>query len=499
MPNYFKKATPIPLLNSPASSVRTGISRLHYLPEARRSTQVNPVKNPLLGQPLKDLLPSLPYQAEARPPFEDLIGAYRVDGHFRQSVDKYAEKMVLTSFDVTQCLSGSNKQAVRYVIRRFAEMSYSQQYPMSLLVSDLSRRFIRDGSALAIKAYSPGDKEKTKLGGLFLAEARDMYPVYDKDSGERLGWLHRAPALEGRSSRRAEEMRFFTEEDVYRWTYCPEGPDGWGSSALVPAIDDIRSLRMVEEATLKLLFRHLNPLVHVSAPDREGDSNGSQDDIDLVSQIIEQMANDGFIVTGPGYEMKAIGAESVALRAEPYLAFFKQRSFSSLGVSALVMGEGHYVGKEGADALNAQIASRIQFYQQALGELFTLTLIADLLKEGGYPLFDGDSKPLVRWTFQPFDAQSERARQNHLADLFTKNVLSQDETREMMLSKGAMTEAEIQRTFAFLVARAKAENPTSTPGPVAEDYLPPLIKESLDEEELIHRILSRLEIQNSHE
>ncbi len=390
--------------------------------------------------------------------FKDLKAGYHVDSYIRQAVDKYAEKMVLAGYHI----KSKDPEIVKYLNYRMLALGKAAGYDFHLLISDIARRYVRDGNVFLVKAYTKtgqplpgydlrGLRGRPVIGGFFLLEAECMVPLIDKETGERKGWIYRY------QDGLTYQNKLFPIDQIYHFTYCPEGNDDWGYSMLGPALEDVRSLRNAEEAILKLIYRHLNPLIHVVAPDLLDDGQGRQEDVDLVSELITRMAHDGFVVTGPGYEMSSIGAESQALRAEAYLDFFKARSFTGLGVSDLIMGEAQYMGAGGSDAVSVQMADRANFMQWALSRWLTSTLIYDLLIEADIDPIDQETKEYIAvWKFNEFDATEKRAHQAHMTDAFTKGTLTRKEARNQM-GLEPLTEEEENDTYMAIMSKLERQ------------------------------------------
>ncbi len=392
--------------------------------------------------------------------FQELHNAYHVDSYIRQSVDKYAEKVCANGFKLSEVIESDDEFLKTYLVRRLNLMGRAQGYEIPLLSLDVARRLVRDGNVFLVKAWVPsiqvpgvtlkGLPGRGLIGGLFLLEAENMIPVIDQRNGARKGWIYRY-----RDGMKIQD-KLFPLDQIYHFVYCSEGIDGWGYSQNIPALEDVRSLRNAEEAVLRLLYRFLNPLIHVQSPDILGDGQGLQEQVDLAAQILSQMAHDGFVVTGPDYEMKAIGAESQALRAEPYLEFFKQRGFAGLGVSSLIMGEGNYIGNAGANALSVQMHDRAKTYQHIFNQYFTTTILAELLVEAGRDIFSEDGEAAATWTLPEFDDDELRRDQNHKADLFSKGALTRTELREYLKLPPLTTEEE-DDTFQAITAKLEAK------------------------------------------
>ncbi len=431
---------------------RTGLARMRTVdgPDGKRRVGFAKVNHPIdsARNMLGRAIPFDREKQEVRIPFEDLRNGYHTDGYIRQSVDKYAEKVVSAGHTIKT----DNDEIEKYLNKRMFLMGQATGYPFPLLISDTVRRFIRDGNSFLVKAWTKTDNPfgdvpaegllgRKPIGGLFVLEATNMVPYVDRDSGIRKAWIHRSINSKGQIVEKLLDL-----DQVYHFAYCPEGMDGWGYSQNLPSVEDIRALRTAEESVLSLIYRHLNPLIHIATPDLLNDGLGRQEDIDMTVQLLTQMAHDGFIVTGPGHKIDVIGSESQALRADPYLNFFKKRSFASLGISSLVMGVDAYMGSGGRNAVDVQMHSRARHFQWVLGIYITHTILIDLLNEGGYDILDADGKLVAEWEFLEFDSEEIRKQQNHHADLFTKDIITQDEARDF-LNRLPLTEDEKKNTY----------------------------------------------------
>jgi hypothetical protein len=220
---------------------------------------------------------------------------------------------------------------------------------------------------------------------------------------------------------------------------------------------------------IKLLYKHLNPLLHHKVPDNTGLGVGRQEDVDAAAAAHAVIAPDGLIVTPPGHEITMLGAESHALRGEGYMELLKSRVYAGLGVNQLVMGEGETTTTGSADVMTANMHNRAKLYQRQLGELLTERVLFELMMEGGYdPLNRLD---LVTWTWNDIETEAQIARENHTIQKWTNNLLTLSEARRE-IKKKPLTDQELQETYTYVVtipemeaaAEAKARSEPGTTG-----------------------------------
>jgi hypothetical protein len=218
----------------------------------------------------------------------------------------------------------------------------------------------------------------------------------------------------------------------------------WGTAPLTPVLEDVRVYRQCEEYVAKLLYKHLNPMLHHEIPDVTGTGMGRQEDVDAAQAAHSIIAPDGFLITPPGHKLQMIGAESRALRGEGYLRLLLARLYAGLGVNPAVMGEADTSSASSADAMTATMHNRAIFYQICLAELFTDLVLTELLMEGGFdPTSEIDK---AEWLFHEIETETQIKRENHIMQLWTNNGLTEEEFRRA-LGRKPMTKEDYDTTY----------------------------------------------------
>lgn len=240
---------------------------------------------------------------------------------------------------------GPDPKTIQYIKLRFAQMARATGMPIDELLRSIGGSLIRKSNAFLVKARKesasggkirtlPGtDREVDPIAGYFLVPAEMMR--YEADErGKILRWQQRLP--------NGNWINFKTEDVVHIYFSKKEGFI-FGTPTIVPVIDDIRSLRKIEENIELLVYQHLFPLFHyrIGTDMMPASINErGEDEIEVARQEVRAMPAEGGLVTSHRHEIKLIGAENRSLRAEGYLEHFKKRVFSGLGISAVDMGEG---------------------------------------------------------------------------------------------------------------------------------------------------------------
>jgi len=236
-----------------------------------------------------------------------------------------------------------DQTSLDYIKRRISEIEIAQGQSFWALQVEVLSNLLRYHNCFLIKARdistSSGkvrnvDGFKLKpIAGYFVASPETMLFQIGKDYHIK-GYKHIMP--DGRE-------KVFAPEDVvhfhiYRKTHHLAGTPSW-----VPVLDDITALRRIEENIENLVHQHIHPLFQYKVGTEQAPMKRYEDGLtecDVVRAKIQDMANDGMIITPERHEIKGLGSESRALRAETYLEYFKKRVISGAGLSELDFGYG---------------------------------------------------------------------------------------------------------------------------------------------------------------
>jgi hypothetical protein len=332
------------------------------------------------------------------------------------------------------------------------------KYATSFLVirrkdlSDLVKGFPQQGVA----------GQPLPIAGYFRADPKRMRPYWSADGRRQLGWEYGSASPGGKITR-------FNIHDVVHIPYNVQPGALQGSPIVRPVLDDVRAYRQCEEYVIRLLFKHLTPLLHHEVPDNSGiqDGPGRQVDVDLAAASHATIAVDGLIVTPPGHKIQMIGAESRSLRGEGYMSLLKQRVYTGLGVSATAMGEGAQANAASADAQTTAMHNKAKFYQATLAAYLTTLVLNELLMEGGFDPMDPDE--MVRWVFEDFEIETRIKVENHESQLYSNGLKDQDESRRAIGLKPLDDQSRMhlalhQIPLADAQAAAKAAATPATPG-----------------------------------
>lgn len=354
-----------------------------------------------------------------------------VDSYVHQAFKKKVGLFLKEGFDYV----GSNKKIVQYIKNRFQQIAIASNISHTELIRRSASQFIRKSNAFLVKVRdegASGGKVRIDISGKSLLPIAGYFPVPSETmeadfdiNGKVNRWRQRMPN---------GLFKEFAPEDVVHFTFDRKEGLIFGTPILTPVIDDIRALRKIEENIELLIYKHLFPIFQYIVGTEKAPAGLTEDglrEIDIVRQEIQFMPSEGGIVTPERHEIKTIGVESKALRAESYLEHFKRRVFSGLGMSAVDFGEGDTSNKSTSDNMSRALVDDIKDVQDAFESQFNHFIIAELLLESTFADQDIFSdKNRVDLVFREIDLDKQIKMETHAADLFAKNATSWDELRE---------------------------------------------------------------------
>lgn len=353
-----------------------------------------------------------------------------VDGFVRQAF----KKKIALMFKEGWGYSGKNKDTIQYIKTRMAQIARASSIPTNSLLKKIGTSLIRVSNAFVIKVRDPkasggairrdaNGKKLKPIAGYFPAAPETMYIDLNQDTGEVNKYRQELPN---------GYYREFAPENVIHFTIEKREGFIYGIPSLIPVIDDVRALRQIEENVEILLYQHLFPLfqyvVGTETHPAGLDENGNKE-IDLVKDQIQLMPLEGGIVTPERHEIRAIGAEGRAIRAEGYLEHFKKRVIAGLGISQIDLGDGQTANRGTARSMSRGLVDTVKDIQDELECQWNQYVISELLLESTFGDDVLEEENFVFLKFVEIDIENKMEQEKHAIELFKANGLTFDEFR----------------------------------------------------------------------
>ncbi len=363
-----------------------------------------------------------------------------------RSIQKHREYILKEGWELT----GKDTEIVQYVKQRMFEMELSTGKSFNKVLRDIVTNLVTYSTAFVVivRNAEKSTGSPVQVHGKILEPMCGLFPmdpvsvkVKQNKFGRPIKWRQEIDGM----------FREFSPEDVIEITIDTKTGFIFGTPYSVTVLDDIRSLRRLEELVEILTHKHLFPFFHVKvgtpempAQDVADESGHNISEVDIAKQAIESMPTEGGLVTSERYTIEILGSEGKVLDLQPYLDHFMKRVMSGLRLSGLDLGQADTGNKASAQAVSRNLVDAVKDFQQVIADCLTTQLIDYLVLEGG---FDLNLESRVSFKFPTADREEERSQQQHGLTLFQSNAISCQELRRDYMRKEPLTPEEESDTW----------------------------------------------------
>ena len=323
-----------------------------------------------------------------------------------------------------------DKKNLEYIKQRLEEFEFVTQQTFRDFLAEIVENMVNYNNCFILKYRKeesssgllrelPNGKEFKPIAGLFILAAPTIDTATHPKTGQIVKYRHR---ITERFSKQ------FKPDDIYHIYENKRVGITIGTPPLEPVKDDIIILRSIEQDTESMIHRHANPIIQVqvgtdNSPARIlGDGTS---EVDLYSDIIDHMAQNGGISTPHRVNVKMLGAESQALRLETYLEYFKNRVLTGLCISEVDLGG---ASKGDSDIASNSLKEEVRSYQYCIANFITNYIFNELLLES--PMYSSKyyipENERVYLKFIESDLDKRIKIESHYLNLFVSGLISKE-------------------------------------------------------------------------
>lgn len=331
-------------------------------------------------------------------------------------------------------LKGKNKRALSAVQRRIDEMSLAMGMPFGQIVRNLANDLVQYSNAALtiIRSENNHPRRRTRrtvqgqvlfpIVGVQVIDITTMKVRRDKN-GNVDRWLQEISNV---------GTKEFPPHNIIHIFYNRRTGFQFAPPWFLPALDDIRAYRRMEELAEVVTHKHAFPFFHfkVGSPEQPAEEyDDGSSEIDDVKGELETMPVEGAMVTSHRVEADVVSLKTEAMDLTPMLEYWRRRSLGGVNLSEMDIGIADTANKATAIQGNRNLIEQAKDFQQVLSEALSFYLILQLLEEEG---FDLTPENMVFFVFPEIDIERRQAIENHYTDLFLKNVITHDEVRSKL-------------------------------------------------------------------
>lgn len=376
---------------------------------------------------------------------EDIQNGYNTDSYIRQGVDKYVDQIFKEGYN----FFGTDSNAVDYLKLRLAYIAEASNTPTNQLLMDIAEDVVKYGNCMIVKARNSDPNtlpQGTTVTGLYGKDPVVGYfcanPVTMKCKRDEFGTV-----MEWQQDNDGGTQTF-APEDVVHFYYKREKGNAYGTSFLIPVLDDVRALRQAEENVLKMMYRNIYPFYHIAVGTE--DATGTSKEVEQLKEALDGMDVEGGLVTTERVQIKPVASDKV-IDAEPYLKYMESRVFSGMGIPEIMFGRGNTANRSTGDNMTSEMADRIRAISRVIEMFFNSFIIKELLMEGGYdPVLNPDQA--VEFKFNDNDVDVMIKKEVHAIYKYEHNAITEDEMRDE-LGMDPIPDGDREKMFVELITR----------------------------------------------
>lgn len=328
----------------------------------------------------------------------------------------------------------NNPKNIEYIKSRIREIEYVTGLTFRGFIEEMAYNLVMFHNAYILMVRN----EKKSTGETVNVGNKDLEPI--------AGWFNLPTETIQRKLKENGDVemykqyidpatfRIFSPEKVRHLKYNARSGFTMGTPPLEAVKDDILALRRIEESVETLIYKGIFPMIHVKVGTESNPAKilvDGSDEVEKMGYVMQELDEYGGITTSERVEVKAIGSESLALRVESYLEYFKDRVMLGLGVSDIDMGIGDSSGKATGQIISQTLKEAVINKQDAISEFITHVLFKPLLVESG--MYDAEymipEEDLVKFKFNHVDQDARIKIESHILNMFNSGLLSINEAR----------------------------------------------------------------------
>jgi hypothetical protein len=335
---------------------------------------------------------------------------------------------------------GKIPEHVDYVLRRLEQIAWvtdiTTEELLDRILTDLIKysnsclAIVRDPKSSGGRSYVDPRTNKTikPISGFFPIPMSTIEIKFNK-RGQAIGYRQKL------NNKHSLEKKY-TKDKILHFITNQKPGFSVGTPSITPGvIDDILTLRKLEENVEMLTMQNLFPLIHYKVGTEKMPARVSPSGLDEVGSVVSMINNkppEGIYVTSERHEIKMIGTEGRALRVEAYLDYFKKRVLSGLGLSSVDVGEGDTANRNTADTMSRAVVDEVKAIQKRVERMFQKYVIIPLLYEANGNIDVSDPEQMVYLRFREIDIEAQLKKENHAIQQFMQSTITLTEARAKM-------------------------------------------------------------------
>lgn len=229
-------------------------------------------------------------------------------------------------------------------------------------------------------------------------------------------------------------------DNLIFYTIYDAGDEIFPLPPLYQSLNDILTLRSLEETVELLSYQFGSPLIHNKIGTTEEPADDSE--VSLVHNKIVEMAPNGMISTDHRVNIEVKYLQRGIGNLIEAIEYFKTRVIVGSGTSSISVGESTTANRATSESLDDALTDHCTYLANIICGIFNHNIIPDILFSKNYQidhLFDNNGELKIKAEFNEMRLEKQLQRENNTINKWNNNIITLPETRrrlkEMPLSE----------------------------------------------------------------
>lgn len=398
--------------------------------------------------------------------YDRISAFFNKEAYFSRSVSRQIETIFRNGYQIFS----KDEKALRCVQRSMSRLLVESRVSMEQMVWRWVRDLTLNGVIILHKVRTTRkDAVDPKDPGVrYLRRLRSVDPshvsVYLNDDSEIVSVYDtsRDPiARKQFTTYRRGKVPGIPADDISIVTVYDAGYEVFPMPPCFQMLDDIMTLRSLEETVELLCFQFGSPLLHVKVGTESEPAIDTE--VRSVSSQIYNMVPNGMISTDHRVSISTVAVQKGVSNLIPYIEHFKNRVIIGSGTSPVSVGEGDTSNRATSESIDDALADHCTYLGNLISSLFNTDIFPDILMENGYSadqILDKDGQCIVTLKFNEMRLEKQVMYENSVLNLWNSFAVTHDEMR-ILLGRRPLSSAEIEHLHpGYAKAKTQGFNPT---------------------------------------
>ena len=379
---------------------------------------------------------------------------FRKESYFSRSIYRQVETMMRNGYE----FNSDDKEALTIVKRELARIERLNRIGFNQFVFQAAKNVLKYGICVTRKLKDPRTKQITRFVCL---KPQNIIFRFENQTGQMLSVVDRNPTMFGKAMNsifknlkkigyRSPQYASSDEIPVSDLGICliyDPGEEVFPEPPCFQLLDDILTLRSLEETIELLAFQFGSPLMHVKVGSKEAPVTRTE--LQEIHEQFVNMAANGMVTTDYNTSVDVISLQKAVADLMPYIDHFKKRVLSGASSSSSSIGESDSGTRSSTESIDNALADHCSYTSSIVANMVNTSIIPDILIANGYTedqIYGKDGEFLVRMEFLDVDTNKMISHENHVLSLYQGNSITSKEMRHLML-RPPMSDSDKKDTY----------------------------------------------------